>query len=59
MGVTRMPNKCPRVQEVKKVYRSSVEGPIRRGMPLGRWEDKVKEYVRERRIEWVLSPLSS
>ncbi len=30
---------------VKKVYRSSVEGPYRRGRPLGRWDDKVKEYV--------------
>ncbi len=30
---------------VKKVYRSSVEGPNRRGRPLGRWEDRVKEYV--------------
>ncbi len=32
---------------VKKVYRSSVEGPNRRGRPPGRWKDKVKEYVRE------------
>ncbi len=30
---------------VKRVYLSSVEGTIRRGRPLGRWEDKVKEYV--------------
>ncbi len=29
----------------KKVHRSSVEGPNRRGRPLGRWEDKVKEYI--------------
>ncbi len=29
---------------VKKVYWSSVEGPNRRGKPLGRWEDKVKAY---------------
>ncbi len=29
---------------VKKVYQSSVEGPNRRGRPLGRWEDRVKEY---------------
>ncbi len=35
---------------VKKVYWSSVEGPNRRGRPLGRWEDKVKEYVSEK---WV------
>ncbi len=30
---------------VMKVYWSSVEGPNRRGRPLGRWEDWVKEYV--------------
>ncbi len=24
---------------------SSVEGPNRRGRPLGKWEDRVKEYV--------------
>ncbi len=30
---------------VKKVYLSSVEGPSRRGRPLGRGEDKVKEYM--------------
>ncbi len=28
---------------VKKMYLSSVEGPNRRGRPLGKWEDKVKE----------------
>ncbi len=28
---------------VKKVYLSSIEGPNRRGRPLGRWEDRVKE----------------
>ncbi len=27
---------------VKKVYLSNAEGPNRRGMPLGRWEDRVK-----------------
>ncbi len=32
---------------VKKVYLSSVEGPNRRGRPLGRWEDRVKEDVSE------------
>ncbi len=26
---------------------SSVEGPNRRGRPLGRWRDRVKEYVSE------------
>ncbi len=30
-----------------KVHGSSVQGPNRRGRPLGRWEDKVKEYVSE------------
>ncbi len=30
------------------LYWSSVEGPGRRGRPLGRWEDRVKEYVSER-----------
>ncbi len=35
---------------VKKVYLSSVEGPNRRGRPLGKWEDKLKEYVSERRV---------
>ncbi len=34
-------------ESVKKVYRSSVEGPNRKGRPLGRWEDKVREYVSE------------
>ncbi len=43
---------------VKKVYRFSVEGPNRRGRPLGRWEDKLKEYVSERGargngLEWA------
>ncbi len=35
---------------VKKIYRSSVEGPNRRGRPLGRWDDKVKEYMSERGV---------
>ncbi len=43
---------------VKKVYLSSVEGPIRRGRPLRRWEDRVKECVSERGVrenglEWT------
>ncbi len=43
---------------VKKVYLSSVEGPNRRGRPLQRWEDRVKEYVSERGVrgnglEWA------
>ncbi len=43
---------------VKKVYLSNVEGINRRGRPLVRWEDRVKEYVNERGVrgnglEWV------
>ncbi len=41
---------------VKEVYLSSVEGPNRRGRPLGRWEDWLKEYVSERGVrgnKWV------
>ncbi len=43
---------------VKKVYLSSVEDTNRRGRPLGRGEDRVKEYVRKRgvrgnRLEWA------
>ncbi len=42
----------------KKVYLSSVEGPNGRGRPLGRREDRVKEYVSKREVrgngfEWV------
>ncbi len=35
---------------VKKVYLSSVEGTNRRGRPLVRWEDRVREYVNERGV---------
>ncbi len=35
---------------VKKVYLSRVEGPNRRERPLGRWEDRPKEYVSERGV---------
>ncbi len=43
---------------VKKVHLSSVEGPNRRGRPLGRCEDRVKEYLSERgvrgnELEWA------
>ncbi len=40
---------------VKKVYLSSVEDTNRRGRPLGRWADRVKEYVSERgvRRNWL------
>ncbi len=45
-------------EEFVKVYLSSVEGPHRRGRPLGRWENSVKEYVGEREarghgLEWA------
>ncbi len=35
---------------VKKVYLSSIEGSSRRGRLLGRWKDRVKEYLRERGV---------
>ncbi len=35
---------------VKKVYLGRVEGTNRRGRLLGRWEDRVKEYVSERGV---------
>ncbi len=43
---------------VKNVYLSSVEGPSRRGRPLGRWEDRRKEHMSERGVrgnglEWA------
>ncbi len=30
-----------------KVYLSSTEGRRKRGRPLGRWKDRVKEYMSE------------
>ncbi len=33
------------------MYWSSVEGPYRRGRPLGKWKDRVKEYVNERGVK--------
>ncbi len=43
---------------VKKVYLSSVEDMNKRGRSLGRWEDRVKEFVSEREVrgkglEWA------
>ncbi len=43
---------------VKKVYLSSVEGTNKRGRSLGKWKDRVKEYVSERGVrgkglEWA------
>ncbi len=35
---------------VKKLYFSGVEGPSRRGRPLGGREDRVKEYMSEREV---------
>ncbi len=51
--VERMDN-----EEFSKVYLSNVEGSGRRGRPLGRWEDRVKEYmsgrgVRGNGLEWA------
>ncbi len=45
-------------EEFVKVYLGSVEGTNRRGRPLGRWEDRIKEYVSERGVrgnglEWA------
>ncbi len=45
-------------EEFVKIYLSSVEGPNRKGRPLGRWEDRMKEYPSERRVrgnglEWA------
>ncbi len=52
--IERMENE----DSVKKEYWSSVEGPNRRGRPLGRCENMVKEYVSERGVrgnglEWA------
>ncbi len=33
---------------VKIVYESELNGPNRRGRPLGRWKDRVEEYLGER-----------
>ncbi len=51
--IEKMENK-----EFVKMYLSSVEGPCRRGRPLRRWEDRVKEYMSERGVrgnvlEWA------
>ncbi len=44
--IERMEN----VEFVKKVYLSNVEGPSRRGRPLGILEDRVKAYMSERGV---------
>ena len=33
---------------VKKVYMSEIEGSRRRGRPVIRWKDRIKEYMDER-----------
>ncbi len=37
-------------EEFVKVYESKLEGPNRRGRPLGRWKDRVEEYLGERGV---------
>ncbi len=32
------------------VYESEFKGPNRRGRPLGRWKDRVEEYLGEREV---------
>ncbi len=39
------------MESAKKLHLSSVEGCNRRTRPLGRWEDRVKEYVSERGVQ--------
>ncbi len=41
-------------EEFVKVYKSELGSPSRRGRPLGRWKDSVKEYLGERDLdmEW-------
>ncbi len=56
IGGTRVP--ATHKDFVKKVYLNSVEGTNRRGRPLGRWEDRLQEYVSEREVrgnvlEWA------
>ncbi len=34
--------------EFVKVYESELEGPNRRERPLGRWKDRMQEYLGER-----------
>ncbi len=36
--------------EFAKVYESEFKGPNRRGRPLGRWKDRVEEYLGQRGI---------
>ncbi len=37
-----------RMESEEKVYVSKTVGPNSRGRPLGRWRDRVKEYMCER-----------
>ena len=36
---------------VEKVYVSEIASPMRRGRPVVRWKDRVKEYMKELLIE--------
>ncbi len=63
--IKRNTQECGRVErtgseEFVKVYESESEAPDRRGRPLGRWKDRVEEYLGERGIggREVLKPLS-
>ncbi len=43
---------------VKEVYQNSIEGANRRGRPLAKWKDRVREYVSQRGVrgnglEWT------
>ncbi len=35
-------------EEFVKVYDSELEGPNNRGRPLGRWKDRMQEYLGDR-----------
>ncbi len=35
---------------MKRVYETEIEGPNMGGRPLGRWKDRVEEYLGERGI---------
>ncbi len=41
-------------EEFVKVHKCELKDPNRRGRPLGRWKDKVEEYLGERKLGEVL-----
>ncbi len=43
---------CERLRsgEFVMVYESESEGPDRKGKPLGRWKDRVEQYLAEREV---------